>query len=244
MPLLSTLASAGVRSFGTTGIVTGGSGIFSGSRLVINSPTTQFAYGFGDFTVETWCYPTSFGQNGFLWRQASGGQTVVLYISVNNGTVVWGQTGINIFGGSVTLNTWNHIAVVRSGGVVRIYVNGFSNTPTSASGFIGNPNITPVIGQQTPAGGFGSFVGYLTNFRITRQALYSANFEPSRRPFTLTSQNAVTSNVALLLDMRSSSTLTTDRSGNSASISNASVTFTDFNPYNQPYVPFTPVTVT
>jgi hypothetical protein len=141
---------------------------------------------------------------------------------------------------AVALNVWSHVAVVRRSNIVTLYVNG-----VGASSFFGNSNLTdqtvrPTIGNYSilyQAAG-QDYQGYLTNVRVAKNAIYSANFTPSRTPFTRTSQGAT--NVQLLLNHRTSGTLATDSSANNLSVLNTNVTFSTLSPYTEPFVSSTP----
>jgi hypothetical protein len=141
---------------------------------------------------------------------------------------------------AVALNVWSHVAVVRRSNIVTLYVNG-----VGASSFFGNSNLTdqtvrPTIGNYSilyQASG-QDYQGYLTNVRVAKSAIYSANFTPSRTPFTRTSQGAT--NVQLLLNHRTSGTLATDSSANNLSVLNTNVAFSTLSPYTEPFVSTTP----
>jgi hypothetical protein len=229
MPLISTFGSAGSQSFGTRGIQVGGSALFNaaGDTLIVplNAAFTQA----GNFTKEMWIYPTNISDVRMLWRQS---QRVMLYLT--GGQVLW-WTGTNPYSISaiaVTVNAWNHIAVVRNSGVSTIYVNGVG------SGSVFNNNTVtidrnPLIGSYDGTATY-QYLGYLTNLRVSKQALYTANFEPSGLPFTTTSQGSTTTQ--LLLSTNSPSTLLTDSSVNNFALGAANVTYADFTPFSRPYV--------
>ncbi len=261
MPLLSTFGGLTAQTFGGK-IAIGGSAFFdTQGDVLFTSPGVPFAYGTGDFTIEMWFYPTSFSGGRILWHQ--GGQStttrstnifgvttttftdrryLTLYL---NGA---GQASMEIFGNSAyrttsntaILNRWNHVALVRSGGNVRIFLNG---NPTAAAALGSNFSdvsvYTPCIGRfsYTTAQGF---VGYITNVRVAKSAYYSTIFDPSRTPFTRNSQGA--SSVQLLLNHLNSSRFLTDSSINNIAITNSGTFFNTLSPYNSPYTPFGPVT--
>jgi hypothetical protein len=136
----------------------------------------------GDFTVEFWVYPTvSFPTGGgeyVLWFGLSSGDGD--YIGIKGGDYVaqFGGTGEMFWSGSPTINTWTHIALVRSGSTVTLYVNGTSlGDYTNSTPWLNQPNLDVQIGAF--AGQFLS-TGYIDEFRIIKnQALYKSNFTPS-----------------------------------------------------------------
>ena len=180
----------------STPVSTGGSLFFDptvASYLTLPSSSTAFNLT-GDFTLEAWIQPTAF---------TSGGQGV-FDARVNRGTAaswVWGinSTGkVNYFNGttytgatSVTLNVWTHIAVVRSGGTLTMYVNGVADYVNNSFGTAAqNPGTTSaIIGTKDAITNSTTYkaVQYITNFRIVKgTAMYTTNFTPSTLPFPST----------------------------------------------------------
>jgi hypothetical protein len=247
MPLLSTLGNASIQSYGTAGIQPGGSALFSGSQRALSvTPSANFAYGLGDFTVEMWVRPTDYNSWRLLWAQTGAYNSRAYWYFLFYLDRFSGQLAIQmnpfytLHPTAVALNVWSHVAVVRRSNIVTLYVNG-----VGASSFFGNSNLTdqtvrPTIGNYSilyQASG-QDYQGYLTNVRVAKSAIYSANFTPSRTPFTRTSQGAT--NVQLLLNHRTSGTLATDSSANNLSVLNTNVAFSTLSPYTEPFVSTTP----
>ena len=247
MPLLSTLGNASIQSYGTAGIQPGGSALFSGSQRALSvTPSANFAYGLGDFTVEMWVRPTDYNSWRLLWAQTGCYNSRAYWYFLFYLDRFSGQLAIQmnpfytLHPTAVALNVWSHVAVVRRSNIVTLYVNG-----VGASSFFGNSNLTdqtvrPTIGNYSilyQASG-QDYQGYLTNVRVAKSAIYSANFTPSRTPFTRTSQGAT--NVQLLLNHRTSGTLATDSSANNLSVLNTNVAFSTLSPYTEPFVSTTP----
>jgi hypothetical protein len=247
MPLLSTLGNASIQSYGTAGIQPGGSALFSGSQRALSvAPSANFAYGLGDFTVEMWVRPTDYNSWRLLWAQTGGYNSRAYWYFLFYLDRFTGQLAIQmnpfytLHPTAVALNVWSHVAVVRRSNIVTLYVNG-----VGASSFFGNSNLTdqtvrPTVGNYSilyQAAG-QDYRGYLTNVRVAKSAIYTANFTPSRTPFTRTSQGAT--NVQLLLNHRTSGTLATDSSANNLSVLNTNVAFSTLSPYTEPFVSTTP----
>jgi hypothetical protein len=194
-----------------------------------------------------WVRPTDYNSWRLLWAQTG----------VYNSRAYWyflfyldrftGQLAIQmnpfytLHPTAVALNVWSHVAVVRSSNIVTLYVNG-----VGASSFFGNSNLTdqtvrPTVGNYSRVADQSAgqdYRGYLTNVRVAKSAIYSANFTPSRTPFTRTSQGAT--NVQLLLNHKTSGTLATDSSANNLTVLNTNVTFDTLSPYIVPFVSSTP----
>ena len=247
MPLLSTLGNASVQSYGRIGIQPGGSALFSGSQRALSvAPSANFAYGLGDFTVEMWVRPTDYNSWRVLWAQTGGYNSRAYWYFLFYLDRFTGQLAIQmnpfytLHPTAVALNVWSHVAVVRRSNIVTLYVNG-----VGASSFFGNSNLTdqtvrPTVGNYSilyQAAG-QDYQGYLTNVRVAKSAIYSANFTPSRTPFTRTSQGAT--NVQLLLNHKTSGTLATDSSANNLTVLNTNISFSTLSPYTVPFVSSTP----
>lgn len=245
MPLLTTLGNAGIQSYGTAGIQPGGSFYFVGGSQYLTFSGTALTYGTGDFTIEFWWKPVidiNWGTNGIqvLYTQWFGSNNY-LWIYQRSGQIVFATVGgaIRLFGATLSLNNWYHIALVRNTGNARLFVNGVGYTSATVSNnYATNITYNPCIGQWFPGNSSYPALGYLTNLRISKSALYTADFTPSRVPFTRTSQGATAS---LLLNVKSSGTFTTDSSANAIAITNNLVTYDPQNPYTEYYV--TPPTV-
>ena len=113
---------------------------------------------------------------GFSVRMTSTSLTVGNSSGSGFGSVFSGTT-------SSLTNAWHHIAVSRSSGVTKIYVDGSSiASHSSAIDFsLSNPF---VVGYAYSNGsGSGSIQGYIQDFRVTKAyARYTTNFTPPAEP--------------------------------------------------------------
>lgn len=161
-----------VYKYGTGSIYFDGTG--DQLNLISNQSTVL---GTGDFTVEYWVYTTSFynyethvcstrGSNGFNCGTQAAAQ------------IVWYANGAERVRGTTAMstNTWYHVAYVRSGGVLKGYLNGVQDGTTY------NDSInysTPIIFIGNLDTGGESMSGYIDDLRITKgYARYVANFTP------------------------------------------------------------------
>lgn len=168
----------------------------TGDYLTITTNTTM-DFSTGDFTVEGWVYPTSLGSDWFIISATGSGGLFVGYAGgIGFG---WGRTAVawDYRPGVLTANTWQHVAVTRSGTSMRIFVNGTqAGTTQSLSTAYNLGTTSTTIGSQ---GANYYLNGMISNLRVTKgQALYTANFTPSTTPLTTTSQSATAANVSLL----------------------------------------------
>ena len=165
----------------------GGSSIaFDGTGDTLNiSSNASFGFGTGDFTVEFWLYYQ--GGNGyvFFWIQALGPpSTPYLGYGLNAGSKnpwLWNNVNVLTTTTAVTNNIWQHHAVVRSNGVLSIYLDGIA---------LGSTTFTENLDLQKPLtiasnGASAQFTnGFIDDFRITKGiARYTSNFTPPTAPF-------------------------------------------------------------
>jgi hypothetical protein len=82
----------------------------------------------------------------------------------------------------MSLNTWYHVAVTRSGNTLRIFINGTLEDSLTTSVAIDDGTINRIdIGGN---GGGHNFIGYIDEARITKGvARYTSNFTPQTREF-------------------------------------------------------------
>ena len=171
---------------------------------------SAISFGTGDFTVECWF---NWHSNNSDWQSifgkyaASGGAAsdngFWLHLSAG-GVLNGGDRGNGFASGStaLNLNTWYHVALVRSGTTVSIYLNGVleaSHTSDDGGGVPRNcdNNTEFAIGYLSNYG--RGWDGDISNLRCVKgQALYTSNFTPPTEPLTLTSQGAIESNVGFL----------------------------------------------
>jgi hypothetical protein len=89
---------------------------------------------------------------------------------------------------SIPLNTWTHVAVNISTGVITLFINGVSQTLTGTTtlttGTVGRNYLTLGQWNNGVSGSYGLFKGYVSNLRVIKASTYTANFTPSTAPLT------------------------------------------------------------
>jgi hypothetical protein len=154
---------------------TGSMGFTTGASLVADS---FYSIGTSDFTIELWAYLSSSPVDWacmITTRPASGVGGIWLGIAQGTGKPTLYTSSITDTS-VMPLNTWQHIAVCRTGGTIKLYVNGVS------AGSVGDSTnysqTTAYIGRDNPYSGF-NFPGYIDDLRVTvGTARYTANFTP------------------------------------------------------------------
>lgn len=164
------------------------SNYFDGSGDYLSAPNNAaFNFGTGDFTAECWVFQTN---NAAYQRILSYGQfaaTGNFQLEATSDTSIT----VHINGGYISttvpslLNTWTHIAVVRTGGSVALYTNGVLRSTNSQAGNVSTANVFAVAGQSD---GTNNFYGYVSNVRVVKgTAVYTGAFTPSTTPLTAVS---------------------------------------------------------
>ena len=166
--------------FGTGSIAFDG----NGDRLAIPaSPSLNLT---NNFTIEMWVNLTALPVYSILFDISSTGTAgsgmTELWVE-SNGSVGYYARGAILLttpAGAVTSNTWHHIAVVKSGTLQVLYVNGVARASIEST-VQPNTNLPFWIGDR-PAGAVSAqypLTGFIDDLRITNGiARYTGNFTP------------------------------------------------------------------
>lgn len=151
---------------------------------------TGTAIGSGDFTAECWVMPQAItGANFAVIGSASANTSAGWEIAVLNNVFVFYSNNSNIILTSTTLsvNTWYHVAAVRSGSTLRMYINGVDS---------GNATFTANLTNTTfyVSWDFASqaIKAYISNVRhVVGTAVYTAAFTPPTTNLTAIANTSV-----------------------------------------------------
>jgi len=212
---------------------------FSDGPLTI-SGRTQLSFGTDDFCIESWVYPTALNTSyagiidtrsgvvsqpwAFGLRNISGVYNTELYLASN---IIY--RGLK----PVPLNSWTHVAFIRSNGLLMLYVNGVIDTswPNITTAINAN-NDNQLIGQVYD--GFSmAFFGYLSNLRVVNNVAYTFSYPyinvPIERLSATNSTVLLTCNSPTISDT-SNNNLTITKSGATNNVvASSSGPFTSMN---------------
>ena len=166
----------------------GGTSAYFDGGDYLQMSSSGFDFGTGDFTIEFWqkmnstsiavnnqygILQTSDQVGGFKTSYTSG---ILVAFGVNgNGSITTNAAGTSITSsaGVLTADSWEHVAVTRYNGTVKIFINGTQVATGSVTGVISGENL--VVGGYYSAA--WTSTGYVDNFRITKGvARYTSNF--------------------------------------------------------------------
>lgn len=203
---------------------------FFSSSFLRSAASSALAVGSGNFTMEAWIFVTSTGLTD-NWIMSLSLDVRLRIGSTDKLEFYDGVNNISIKStGSLTANTWNHVAVVRSGtgsNQVKLYINGVNDgTGTCATNF-NSATYTADVGNAVGYSLF--FPGYISNVRVTKDAVYTANFTPSTTPLT-----AITN--CVYLTCQSNRFIDNSASGLTITV-NGTPQVTRFSPFN-PTAPY------
>ena len=172
--------------FGTTSMALNGT-----TDYLVTPSKSELQFGTGDFTVEFWWYPSTLATTQPLIYHTNNatvtgtGHYVITY-NTSLGMRFYLNAGAagSISQGATTgwaVNTWYHVAVVRSGATLTIYRDGVSIASGANSATVGAAVPTYIGGE--PFDPLYS-TGYIDELRITNgYARYTANFTPPTAAF-------------------------------------------------------------
>ena len=162
---------------------TGSAGVYFDGTGDYLSITTMEAPGTSDYTYDFWMYPiTLTGTLSYIFdtRNSSNANGLALEYYENGTFKLWDSPAsayIIETTEKVTKNQWNHIAIERHSGTVRLYINGVASSDTHTSNTSNLSGTTMKIGQyqlHTTHSQY-AYSGYLDTFRFVKDGVYEGS---------------------------------------------------------------------
>ena len=187
------------KKYGTGSLYFSGTSTSAMSTMLTVPTASALDIKTGDFTIEMWFYATSLQNYSRLFNINSTWTTDSVCINWNSSSsnlvfsIANYSNPLLSTTAAPSMNTWNHLAVTRSGSTFYLFLNGVLQQSASWSGSMYNTT-TPyyTIGNgDVSVGGYSPFTGYIDDLRITKDvARYTANFTPSASAFPTTGGTA------------------------------------------------------
>lgn len=140
--------------------------------------------GTGNYTIEWFQYQTVLSSHPRVFSIGPD-TSATLGVSIESGNVYTWPNGNNWAIGKTYQNTWIHVAIVRTSGTTKCYIDG-SSVGTAQADVVNVSGAAKdlYIGADGLTAGDG-FPGKITNFRWTNSAVYSTNFTKPSSPLTV-----------------------------------------------------------
>tara|TARA_X000000368_G_scaffold413993_1_gene403031 strand:+ start:1404 stop:3893 length:2490 start_codon:yes stop_codon:yes gene_type:complete len=145
----------------------------------------------GDFTIECWLNSNNIGSNRGVFNLGAYNVLGGFELLMDDGvpllyTTNSSNSATRITGGSITTGRWYHLALVRSGSTVTMYLDGSSvGSYTDSTTFGNGSNNSFLIGAGYNGSYMEYFDGVISNARFVKgTAVYTSNFTPSYEALT------------------------------------------------------------
>jgi len=176
----------------------GKSALFDGNGDYLSiDDNDDWYFGSGDFTIDFWLRPSSLANVTFFNQYVDSNNKIEFnfldgnlirfqVVSGGSATINCGQTWVP------STNTWYHIALVRSGNIFKIFINGSQlGSDYTSSGTVPNLAANLTIGAR-PANSDLYLNGWLDEYRISKGiARWTSNFTPPTEAYSATYDNSI-----------------------------------------------------
>ena len=196
-----TIQNNGTVTFSTTQYKFGGSSAYfdgaTTSSLYINDSNGDFNFGIGDFTIDFWMCPsannvypngilTSSTQTSPFWHYFLG-SWILMFSDSSNIKLYYATTGSSYRSSSaarITPNVWQHVAMVRNGLNVYVFISGnLAITFPLSSGETFSSDGKFGIGQHDIRTNY-NYKGYIDELNISKGvARWTSNFTPPTQAY-------------------------------------------------------------
>ena len=222
------------------------SNYLDGSSYLTTPSGVNYVGGAGDFTIEFWFMPTGLTGQGGDGAQgiigggtSSNGSTSSISIRLGSGTTqatkrwqfwISGYNTLSAGTSTVSYNTWNHVALVRSGSGTnncKLYINGALECQQTSTYTV--PTTYGIYVGRTYSDNAAELSnGYISNLRIlSGTALYTTTFTPPTAPLT-----AITNTTLLTCQSNRFFDSNTQLSAKTVSVGGGAPTVQAFQPFS------------
>jgi len=173
----SAAISTAQKKIGTSSVLLG-----NGSNYLSMPSGDWCEFGTNDFTIELWLRRTglpSLHMYIFECRNGSDGAKILIYCPLGtNNPALWVSSSSRITSSiPLLVDTWHHLALVRSGGTTTMYIDGASGGTWSDSTSYISSNL--YLGCYTDGSASYAFPGNIDSLRVTKNvARYTSAFTP------------------------------------------------------------------
>lgn len=133
----------------------------------------------GDFTIEFWLYAASAGNAVIMdWRPASTNGLYPTILTSSTSIIFYTNSANRITATYSYAGVWTHVAVVRSSGVTRMYINGTQGgaSYTDTNNYVITPEGRPIIGAAGTDLATTDIPFFIQDLRVTKWvARYTSN---------------------------------------------------------------------
>jgi hypothetical protein len=163
----------------------GGSAYFDGSGDYLQIPDSEnLRLLSGNYSIEAWIYSSDVTPLKAIASKREASTGWMFY--VESGYLKWNLISGEIFQSTSKLknNSWYHVAAVKNGTTVTLYINGVADSTTTSSTTPSSTTVAVTLGRDTTSSS-RDWNGYISDFRmITGDAYYTSNFNVPTEPLT------------------------------------------------------------
>jgi len=157
------------KKFGTASVLLDGTGDY-----LSLATSSDFGFGTGDFAVEAFVRPTSITAGKIFDFRSASPDVAVLIDMTGSGGIRLNVNGSNVItGGTLSVNTWHHLAVSRVSGVTSLFIDG--TRVGSAYTDTNNYGTSKSLKIGANLNGADAFTGYIDEIRVSKGAARYAN---------------------------------------------------------------------
>jgi hypothetical protein len=186
-----TVTHIGDPQFSTAESQFGGSSMyFDGSDYLSIPDSVDFNFGSDDWTVDFWYkFDSGYTLDSFLWTDVSAatgtdGEVYLLHQYGNERWLIGNGANVTVMATASHIrdDVWHHVAFVRSGSGLIIFIDGISSGTGTAFTFGTSAHHYNIASSYDFS---GKFKGHIDEFRISNVARWTTDFDVPEGPYTI-----------------------------------------------------------